>query len=71
MDSNTVLYPVINGIYHHYKGGKYQVITLATHTETNEPMVIYKSLLFGSVYCRPLSNFIELINDTTKRFLLM
>lgn len=72
---NPVKYPEINGIYKHYKGGKYQVITLATHSETSEPMVVYKSLLFGSVYCRPLSIFTDTVqvakNDKRSRFTLI
>jgi len=50
-----VVYPEIGKRYQHYKGGIYEVITLANHSETQEPMVIYKSILFGSVYARPLS----------------
>lgn len=72
---NMIKYPEINGIYKHYKGGKYQVITLATHTETSEPMVVYKSLLFGSVYCRPLNIFTDTVqvgeNDKRSRFILI
>lgn len=41
-------------IYRHYKGGKYKVITLANHSETKEPMVVYQSLSFGSTHVRPL-----------------
>lgn len=67
-----VQYPEINGFYKHYKGGLYEVITLCNHSETNEPLVIYKSLLFGSIYARPLSMWfdqVELENKTkTKRF---
>ncbi len=38
----------------HYKGGVYEVITLANHSETKEALVIYKSVPFGSIYARPL-----------------
>ena len=72
---NMIKYPEINGIYRHYKGGKYQVITLATHTETSEPMVVYKSLLFGNVDCMPLSIFIDTVqvakNNKRSRFTLI
>ena len=50
-----VEYPKINGLYKHYKGGEYVVFSMATHTETEEKMVLYKSILFGSIYARPLS----------------
>jgi len=55
MDKEVKEYPNINGIYKHYKGGKYEVITLAKHTETEEDMVVYQSLTFGTVFVRPLS----------------
>jgi hypothetical protein len=64
-------YPEIGGKYHHYKGGKYEVITMATHTETNEALVIYKSLLFGSIYARPLTEWNETVDigsSYVKRF---
>ena len=58
-------YPEMGGTYKHYKGGLYKVITMAEHSETNEPMVIYKSLLFGSVYARPLSSWDERVDMKT------
>lgn len=54
-----VKYPEIGGVYVHYKGGRYEVITMATHSETNEALVIYKSLYFGSVHARPVSMWFE------------
>lgn len=63
-----VEYPEIGPIYHHYKGGSYLVITMANHSETNEAMVVYKSILFGSIYTRPLSMWFDEIEleDKTK-----
>lgn len=58
-----IVYPNIGKKYKHYKGGLYEVITMATHTETGEPLVIYKSLLFGSIYARPLSMWFDSIKD--------
>jgi hypothetical protein len=55
-------YPLPEEKYQHYKGGKYEVICLANHTDDNEPLVIYKSLSFGSIYARPLKEWIEMIN---------
>ena len=54
-------YPLPGEKYQHYKGGKYEVICLANHTDNNEALVIYKSLSFGSIYARPLKEWIELI----------
>ena len=32
------------GEYLHYKGGRYQVVGIGLHTETEEPYVVYKPL---------------------------
>lgn len=49
------------GIYQHYKGPKY-IEYVATHSETNEPLVIYQALYgeFG-MWARPLSMFTETV----------
>jgi len=57
MDDKHIEYPVINGKYKHYKGGMYQFITMAKHSENNELLVIYKSLHFGSIHARPLDSW--------------
>jgi hypothetical protein len=56
-----VKYPEIGKQYIHYKGGRYEVLTLAKHTETDEVLVIYKSLHFGSVHARPLSMWFDTV----------
>ncbi len=70
-----VKYPEVNKIYQHYKGGKYEVITLAKHSETDEVLVIYKSIHFGSYHTRPLDSWNETIknevNQTIERFKLI
>ncbi|KZY43832.1 hypothetical protein A3733_03430 [Pseudoalteromonas shioyasakiensis] len=50
------------GIYQHYKGPKYKVKYVATHSETNELLVIYQALYgeFG-MWARPLSMFTETV----------
>jgi hypothetical protein len=50
------------GKYQHYKGGLYEVIDVAFHSETNEEMVIYKSLKNDSLWVRPLTMFYEKVN---------
>ncbi|ALH95961.1 DUF1653 domain-containing protein [Acinetobacter equi] len=50
------------GIYQHYKGNLYQVFHVATHSETQEKLVVYQCL-YGdySMWVRPLEMFQEKI----------
>jgi hypothetical protein len=32
------------GLYRHYKGGEYEVLGVARHSETQEPLVVYRPL---------------------------
>ena len=52
------------GRYRHFKGNEYEVITIACHSETEEPMVVYRAL-YGDrgVWCRPA----EMWNETVTR----
>ncbi|WP_313483760.1 DUF1653 domain-containing protein [Acinetobacter variabilis] len=56
------------GIYQHYKGKLYQVLHVATHSETEEKLVVYQCL-YGdySIWVRPLSMFTESINTSDNR----
>ncbi len=54
------------GVYTHYKGNRYEVIGEAIHTETQEPMVLYKALYKGNfpegtIWARPLEMFSEIV----------
>lgn len=48
----------IGGVYRHFKGNLYEVVDFATHSETEETMVIYRAL-YGErkLWTRPLAMF--------------
>ena len=48
------------GIYRHYKGNLYQLLHIACHSETEEPLAVYRAL-YGDygVWVRPLAMFTE------------
>lgn len=50
------------GRYRHFKGNEYEVLYLATHSETREPMVVYRAL-YGEygLWVRPASMWNELV----------
>ena len=50
----------VHGIYRHFKGKYYIVEGIAKHSETKEPMVVYRQL-YGdrSLYVRPLDMFLS------------
>ena len=60
------------GKYRHFKGNEYEVIALATHSETGERMVVYRALYGnGGVWVRPADMWNESVErdgKTYKRF---
>ena len=63
---------IIGGRYRHFKGNEYEVIAIARHSETLEPLVIYRALYGeGDVWARPLSEFTDTVTRdgvTRRRF---
>ena len=48
------------GKYRHYKGNDYEVVGVATHSETREALVVYRPLYGeGALWVRPLAMFME------------
>ena len=60
------------GIYKHYKGGRYEVIGVALHSETKESLAVYRACEGEhGLWVRPLSMFIAEVvveNATVPRF---
>lgn len=50
------------GRYRHYKGNEYTVIGVARHSETHEPLVVYRPEYGeGGLWVRPLAMFLETV----------
>lgn len=65
MERNLNLEECIGKTFRHFKGGLYEFVCIAKHTETMEDMVIYRSLNKGnegSVFARPKDMFLEKVD---------
>lgn len=61
------------GLYRHYKGGEYEVVGTVRHSETLEPMTLYRAL-YGQrgLWVRPAAMFgesVEIDGVVRPRFL--
>ncbi len=63
------------GRYRHYKGGEYEVLGVVRHSETLEPLVLYRPLYNTSgMWVRPFAMFLEAVQvdgATVPRFARM
>lgn len=63
------------GLYRHYKGGQYQVLGTARHSENDELLVVYRCLYDNnSLWVRPVAMFmesVELDGQQVPRFMLI
>lgn len=54
--------------YRHFKGNYYIVEQIATHTETNEKMVVYRALYGNNdIWVRPLNSFTEKVDKNNQK----
>ncbi len=62
MSDLAPLPPTPTGRYRHYKGGEYEVLGAVRHSETLEPLVLYRAL-YGErgLWVRPHAMFFESI----------
>lgn len=53
------MHEIKTGIYKHFKGERYEVIGLATHSESEEKLVVYRPM-YGdrALWVRPLEMFL-------------
>lgn len=57
------------GKYRHFKGNEYEVLGIAKHSETLEPMVVYKALYGdGGLWVRPAAMWDETVTRDGKTF---
>ena len=57
------------GIYRHFKGNRYEVLGNAKHSETLEPMVVYRALYGeGGMWVRPAAMWLETVERDGKTF---
>ena len=51
------------GKYRHFKGNYYELIGIAKHSETLEPMVVYRALYGeGGLWVRPAAMWTEIVH---------
>ena len=61
------------GCYTHYKGGEYELLGEAVHSETLAPMVLYKALYdspgypANTLWVRPKEMFLEMVSVGGKK----
>lgn len=50
------------GKYRHFKGNEYELLCIATHSETMEPMAVYRALYGeGGIWVRPAAMWTETV----------
>ena len=56
------------GVYRHYSGKEYDVLGVARHSETLEPLIMYRARYDGNLlWARPQKMFGEFVNVNGKR----
>ena len=57
------------GRYRHFKGNEYEVVGIARHSETEEPMVVYRALYGeGGLWIRPAAMWNETVQRDGKTY---
>jgi len=54
--------PPVPGLYRHFKGGKYELLSVARHSETKELLAVYRSVEDPeTTWVRPLEMFTGMV----------
>lgn len=56
------------GFYRHFKGGIYEVIGVASNTDSVTPMVVYKDIQEKKLWVRALSSWSKPTDDGEPRY---
>ena len=60
---------ILPGRYRHFKGNEYEVVGIARHSETEEPLVVYRALYGeGGLWVRPAEMWNEQVNRDGKTY---
>jgi hypothetical protein len=58
----------VPGRYRHFKGGEYEVLGVARHSETDERVVVYRPLYNATgLWVRPVAMFLEAVDHDGRR----
>ena len=69
MTYEQALQEIRPGRYRHFKGNEYEVIGIARHSETEEPLVVYRALYGeGGLWVRPAEMWTEIVERDGKRY---
>jgi hypothetical protein len=66
----ALAHPRPGDTYTHRKGGEYRVVAVACMEDTHEPMVVYRSMTYGTMQVRTLANWAEDV-EGRPRFVLV
>ena len=68
MDQLPELPRIELGLYRHYKGGEYEVLGVVRHSESLEPMVLYRPMYNESgLWVRPYAMFVGQVEVDSAR----
>ena len=58
--------------YKHFKGGIYKPLFNATHSETEETLIVYQNVETMQIWARPINMWEEIVDEkATSRFTLI